>query len=305
MHHCVSVVCVSYNDLPNVERLISSLEKQSYHNFELVIVDNARNTKLEAYLGHLQARSSFDIAYVPSNTNTGYAGGNVTGVKHAKGDLLFVLNSDTRLEKNALELLCKEFTKREKRVMVLVPKIMIRDSEIIHSVGMRRIRETENLYMNIGYLEWDRRQYDEPRRVEAFDGPAFMLRKDLLRHTYLFDPRFFFGNETNDLAERILKLGFEMWTCPSAIVRHEIRGTVSSAKLSEDLNAFIVRNTLVHTWKNMGWKMFWHTFLVGILYRNIFGRLITGYKRRAAITYIKGVAMFIRDLGSFSRPLKE
>lgn len=253
------------------------------------------------YVDRIRAASGFGIKYIASE-NTGYTGGNVTGVRYAAGELLFILNPDTRLNENAIETLCSEFGKRKANVMVLVPKIMIRNSDLINSIGMRRIRSRENLYTNIGYLERDVGQYDQPRQVEAFDGPAFIFRTQLLRYTFLFDPRFFFGSETTDLAERIYKLGFQIWTCPLAVVRHELRGSVTSRKVNEVLSSITVRNALIHTLRNMGWAMFFWTFVVAICYRNILGRLITGYNRRTAFIYLSGVIRFIVDLRLFVRP---
>jgi hypothetical protein len=236
--------------------------------------------------------------YVPS-TNEGYPGGNVTGARFAKGEYVMVLNPDTVLEKDAIEFLVREFASKSNEVMVLVPKILIRQTDMIHSMGMRRIRASENIYTNIGYLERDIGQYDVVRKVEAFDGPAFMFRRRLLQYTYLFDPRFFFGNETVDLAERMAKLGFSAYTCPRAVVRHYLRGSVTSAKQNDKLTTIIVRNSLIHTLRNTDAAMFLRTLIVGMCIRNIFGRLVTGQNRRIALPYLKGVIMFIIQLGTF------
>ena len=136
---------------------------------------------------------------------------------------MFIVNPDTSIAETAIELLVTDFSRRPDNVMVLVPKIMIRQTDLINSIGMKRIRPSENLYTNIGYLEHDKGQFDIPQEVTAFDGSAFMFRKELLHHTYLFDVRFFFGNETVDLAERMSNLGLSAWTCPKAMVRHELR----------------------------------------------------------------------------------
>lgn len=183
--------------------------------------------------------------------------------------------------------------------MVLVPKILIRDSDAINSIGMKRIRPSENLYTNIGYSEHDYGQFDVSQKVQAFDGSAFMFRKDLLDQTYLFDARYFFGNEAVDLAERMAKLGFSAYTCPSAIVRHELCGTVTSSKQNDKIAAIIVRNSLIHTMRNTNRSMFLRTLLIGICFRNILGRLITRHNPRAGVIYLKGLAMFVLQIGEF------
>lgn len=284
----VSVVCVSYNDVHHLKRLLPSLEHQTFRDFELILVDNARNNEVHDYASSLE-RGCF---YVP-NDNEGYSGGNLKGVQHANGNLVLILNPDTIVEENAIENLVKDFATQPRDVMVLVPKIMIRETDLINSVGMRRVRASENLYTNVGYLEHDHGQFDASQRVQAFDGAAFMFRKNLLDHTYLFDPRYFFGNETVDLAERMTKLGFSAFTCPNAIVRHELRGTVTSTKQNDRMTAIIVRNSLIHTLQNTSPSMFLRTLIVGICYRNILGRFVTGKNWKVGILYLRGLGMFV------------
>jgi hypothetical protein len=294
----VSVIVVSYNDLQHLRHLLPSIKCQSFREFELIVVDNARNAAVQKYVSALRGKWSQRVVYVPS-LNEGYPGGNMLGSRYAKGDYVMVLNPDTFLEKRAIEFMVRDFSKKSNQVMVLVPKILIRQTDTINSIGMRRIRPSENIYTNIGYLEHDVGQYDVPQRVEAFDGSAFMFRRRLLRYTYLFDPRFFFGNETVDLAERMRKLGFSAYTCPRAVVRHYLRGTVTSSKENDKLTMIIVRNALIHTLRNTDTIMFFRTLIIGMCIRNIFGRLLMGQNRRIAISYLRGVMMFIIQLGKF------
>lgn len=280
--------------------LFLSLQDQTFQDFEIIVVDNARNENVRRYVESFEARWKQRVVYVP-NDNEGYAGGNVRGVRSGKGDFIFIVNSDTFIAKTAIESLVNDFSRRPDNVMVLVPKIMIRQTDLINSIGMKRIRPSENLYTNIGYLEHDEGQFDVPQEVAAFDGSAFMFRKKLLQHMCLFDVGFFFGNETVDLAERIYNLGFSAWTCPKATVRHELRGTVKSSRENDWLISIIVRNSLIHTMRNTNLSMFMRTLIIGILVRNVFGRLLLSRSNtRLAFLYMRGVAMFLLDLGSFT-----
>jgi hypothetical protein len=294
----VSVLCVSYNDLPHLERLFQSLDEQSFQDFEVIVVDNAQNASVQEFV-EAKARGHRRIVYVP-NANEGYTGGNVVGMKFTKGDYVMITNPDTFLERNAIEILVRDFKRQPKKVMVLVPKILIRQTDIINSIGMKKVRPSENIYTNIGYLEHDAGQFDLPEEVQAFDGSAFMFRKQLLHHTYLFDPRFFFGNETVDLAERMAKIGFVAYTCPQAIVRHHLRATVTSSKQNDRLTAIIVRNSLIHTLRNTDFPMFLRTLILGICFRNILGRIVTGQSPRTGVLYLRGLIMFLTQLGKFT-----
>ena len=262
-------------------------------------MDNARSETVRKYAEELQANGHRRIVYVP-NVNDGYTGGNVTGVKHAKGDYVMITNPDTILEKDTMEKLVRDFSRKPDNVMVLVPKILIRQTDVINSIGMKRIRPTENIYTNIGFMDRDVGQFDAPQKVEAFDGAAFMFRRKLLHSTYLFDPRYFFGNECVDLAERMAKLGFSAYTCPSAVVHHQLRGSFSSSKENDRITVIIIRNSLVHTLHNTDLTMFLRTLIIGICFRNIFGRILTGNNRRLTTVYLRALIMFVTQLGRFS-----
>ena len=64
----------------------------------------------------------------------------------------------------------------------------------------------------------------------------------------------------------------------------------------------IVRNSLIHTLRNTSLTMFLRTLIIGILVRNIFGRIVIGYNPQLAITYLRGVIMFVTELGKFKSP---
>ena len=296
----VTVLAVAYNDTEDVGKFLCSLKTQTYRNTDLVLVDNSKSDLIRDLVVQFKSESRLRNVHYVGNENTGYTGGVMLGAKFARGDLILVCNPDTILERNCIETLVSSFSSQPANVMILAPKVMIRDSDVINSIGMRRMRPNENLYVNIGYLEEDRGQYDLARNLIAFDGAAFMFRSELLKHTYLFDPKFFFGDDTPDLAERVLKLGFQIRSCPSAVIRHEIRGSVANTKLNDELNAILVRNALIHTLRNMGWGMFLRTLIIAIWYRNILRPVIGHHKNwRWSFTYAKGTAKFLLDIGRF------
>src|SRR5208282_932295 len=224
----VSIVTVSHSakSASYLMKLMDTLDQQTFRDFELIVVDNEGSDALKRWLELRQ--NTYAARYVQNISDyKGYPGGISAGVKESRGQLLLILNPDTRLEYTSLATMVKEFNRQPPDIMVLVPKVMIRDSNVINSIGMKRMRFNENIYSNIGWMERDVGQFDRPMLVKAFDGAAFMIKRELLTYTYVFDPRFFFGHDSTDLAERVDKLGFRMTTCPSAVVKHEVRSTVA------------------------------------------------------------------------------
>jgi GT2 family glycosyltransferase len=288
----VSILIVTYRRLDQVRRLIRSLEKQEFKVFSVILVDNARSPELSKHVQRTRTRSRLKIVYVP-NDNTGYTGGNVTGISYSKAELILILNPDTWLESDTLQRLYKHFERSPPNVGVLVPKVMISGTDVIDSVGQRKWKE--NLYVNIGYLEKDQGQYDSPRQVEGFDGAAFMFKRAILERTYLFDPAFFHGQEVVDLAERVRELGYEIWTCPAALVHHTKGGTIEAPQ-REYLRVLLVRNALIHTMRNKGLTSLLRTTIFGFLRMNVYWAL-KEKKYGVAIITLKGIFRFFVDSG--------
>jgi GT2 family glycosyltransferase len=285
----VSIVIVSYNDALLIKKLLASLRNQDYTNYEVVLVDNAGNNDVRAIAEKNAVR------YYASGSNLGYTGGNNLGVVRSKGEVIFVLNPDTKLAPNAVSELVRALMSRGERCMVVVPKVLIKDSNVINSVGMRRFSKRANLYANIGYLEVDHGQFNQPVIVEAFDGAAFLFRRNLLSRTFLFNPTYFGGADSTDLAERVRKLGGVIWTCPSAIVRHEIHATYADDPSGTKVMPIMVRNNLAHTLTNLGPLSL---IMTGLTLTHFSLVRIRRHELHTARLYVTGMTKFVLSLGS-------
>jgi GT2 family glycosyltransferase len=121
-----------------------------------------------------------------------------------------------------------------------------------------------------------------------------MFRRDLLSKTFLFNPIYFGGADSTDLSERVRKQGWEIWTCPSAIVRHEIHGTYANDPLALKVMPVMVRNNLAHTLTNLGIPILLMTGLTLIHFTLV--RIRRGELRTARL-YATGMMTFVLDLG--------
>ena len=95
----VSIVIVSYNTRDLIRDCIFSvIEKTQGVTYEIIVVDN------DSHDGSVEMlRSEFpDVVIVESGGNIGFGKANNKGMSVAKGDYLFLLNSDTVLVNNAV-----------------------------------------------------------------------------------------------------------------------------------------------------------------------------------------------------------
>lgn len=100
----VSVITVNLNGERYLERLLRSLERQTYPSVEILVVDNG-STDGSVRL----VRGLFpEVQVVETGRNLGFTGGNNLGIREARGSLLALLNNDTVVEPTWLAHLVDE-----------------------------------------------------------------------------------------------------------------------------------------------------------------------------------------------------
>ena len=101
----ITVFTATYNRADTLFRAYQSLENQTLHNFEWIIVDDGSTDETEALVKTFNT-GKFKIHYFKQENKGKHFAIN-KGVSVAKGDLFFVLDSDDYLPNNALELVVK------------------------------------------------------------------------------------------------------------------------------------------------------------------------------------------------------
>ncbi|MCD7864667.1 MAG: glycosyltransferase family 2 protein [Clostridiales bacterium] len=104
----VSIIIVNYNTPEMVIDCINSIQTQTKEiSYEIIVVDNgSRDDSLVIFKDKLS-----DIATVINvGENLGFGKANNLGAKYARGDYLFLLNSDTLLVNDAISLLLQFLT---------------------------------------------------------------------------------------------------------------------------------------------------------------------------------------------------
>lgn len=83
----ISVIILVWKDTEHVSACINALQKQTYRDFEIIIVDNGSN-QFDALSQIQKKHSNLSILIERSKNNSGYAAGNNLGVKRACGHWL-------------------------------------------------------------------------------------------------------------------------------------------------------------------------------------------------------------------------
>jgi len=253
----VSIIAVNY-DHPNVTcDFIESLNKITYPNIEVIIIDNKSPHDDPTII-----KQRFPtIIFYESHTNWGFAGGNNQGIMRARGDYVLLLNNDTIVEKDFLEPLVKKM-EEDKSIGAVSPKIRFYyDPDIIQYAGFYPINKYTVRNAAIGYREKDQGQYNRDYETAYAHGAAMMVPMEVIKKVGLMSYIFFLYYEEADWCYRIKKAGYKIAYVHNSLVYH--KESISTGKLSPLKIYYLNRNRIVFMRRNI----FGKDFFIGILYQ--------------------------------------
>lgn len=99
----VSIIMPAYNCEDFIAETIESVEKQTYQNWELIIVNDCSTDKTGDIVETYRKKDQRIILYKNSD-NRGAAYSRNRAIKHAKGEFIAFLDSDDLWKKNKLEI---------------------------------------------------------------------------------------------------------------------------------------------------------------------------------------------------------
>ncbi|MBI2613668.1 MAG: glycosyltransferase [Candidatus Levybacteria bacterium] len=236
----ISIIIVNYKVEKELIDCISSIiNSKPKTSFEIIVADNSENNDLR-----LKLKIFPQVKYVKSKGNIGFGAGNNLGAKSAKGDVLFFLNPDTIIEKNAIDDLFNFINKNSKAGMVAPLLLDLSGnsypnqgsdqydfkSAIVTSSFINRLFPKNPISKKFFHKDWVKKEIEE---FDVVPGTAFMIKKSIFEKSGMYDEKFFLYFEEYDLANRIKKAGFKNYIVPQAKVMHIWE---ASAKKRKDIN---------------------------------------------------------------------
>lgn len=223
MHKKVTVQIVTYNSAGDILQCIDSIDKQTYKNIELIIIDNKSTDNTVDLL-----KSNFPgIQLIENNENLGFCSAHNIGLKRGIGTYHLILNPDVILDSHFIENMVS-FTEKQPQVGLATGKILRMMpngdlSNIIDSTGIL-LPKNRRAY-DRGQGKEDLGQYDKDRQVFGVCGAAAFYRKKMLEEIKIdgeyFDETFFAYKEDVDLSWRARNLGWKSIYVPEAIAYHK------------------------------------------------------------------------------------
>ena len=216
-----SVIVINMNGLQFLEACFSTLGRQTYADFETLLVDNGSTDGSIEFV-----KENFPhVIIMALGRNLGFGGGNNKGILAARGKYIVLLNNDTEVEPNWLAELVHGITS-DPKVGMCASKLVFADNPgIVDSAG----DEIAWFGQTFTYRYYPAEHPDviRPRRCFSACAGAALYRRDVLDEIGLFDeiysPIYY---EDVDLGFRAQLRGHECLYCPSAVVRHKVSATM-------------------------------------------------------------------------------
>ena len=239
----VSVIIPNFNGIAYLDGVLSTLERQTLDNYEVILVDN----------GSTDGSGSFVTANYPwvhlieLPENFGFCRAVNEGIRASSAPYVLLLNNDTEVEPDFLEEMRGAIRRHKNAFSCAARMVQFHDRDRLDDAG--------NFYCALGwsYARGKGRgvhAYEKEERIFAACGGAAIYRRKILDRIGLFDEEHFAYLEDTDIGYRARIYGYENWYAPRAVVYHVGSGTTGS-RYNQFKTRYSSRNNIYLIYKNM------------------------------------------------------
>ena len=239
MNSLISIIIVNYNVRDYLDNCLNSIYKSKLiKNIEIIVVDNDSSDNS----AQMVIEKHPNINLIQNKTNFGFSKAVNQGIKISSGKYLLLLNPDTVLEKNTLNILIN-YMENNKSVGMCGPKILNSDGTLQLSckrsfptpiVAFPKLIGLDKLFpknkwvgrYNLTYLD-----ENQCHSVDAISGSFMFIRKQILNEVGFLDEEFFMFGEDLDLCFRIKKYNYQIHYVPTTQIIHFKGESVKSVPL--------------------------------------------------------------------------
>ncbi len=253
----LSIIIVSYNTASLTKQTIESVEnsllKDSFlkDHYEIIVVDNQSQDQSVAVLKKLQAKKRFPLKIILAKENLGFGRANNLGFKSATGQEILFLNSDTIVQKGALEklLITAEKLKEKKSPIGLVAAQLLNQDGSPQPQG-GDLPNLFSLFTTMFFLDdipflgkllpsvqhtGKRFNSREIKRKTVLKkgwvaGTACLIDRELFAQIEGFDPQIFLYGEDQELCYRLRQEGCQHYIATESLIKHLGSASSSSAR---------------------------------------------------------------------------
>jgi GT2 family glycosyltransferase len=222
----VSIILVTWNSARFLPRCLDSLSKQTFQDFEIVLVDNGSNDATLALLRDHQPRMALQVREL--GVNRGFSVANNLGANLARSRWLALLNTDAFPEPLWLENMITTAENHpqfnffaSRQLQENKPSLLDGAGDVYHVSGLAWRR----------FAGWPADQFgSEAKEVFSPCAAAGLYSRQAFLSVGGFDEDFFSYQEDVDLAFRLRLQGFRCLYVSTAVVHHVGSGILDSQR---------------------------------------------------------------------------
>ncbi len=249
----VSVIIVNWNRCDLLRSCLCSLSRQSFRDFEVILVDNGSTDGSREMAKSFLANSRYEARLIVNSQNRGFCAANNQGIAAARGEFVALLNNDAEADPNWIAALAGVFQGRPDVGMAASKIVVYEDPRRIDKAGHVIYPDGQNRGRGTGAL--DLGQFDALEEALWPDGCAAMYRRRMLDQIGGFDEDFFAYGDDAELGLRARIAGWKCLYVPDAVVRHH-RGSTFGLGSARRL-MLIERNRVLLAAKLFPWSLLW------------------------------------------------
>ncbi|MGG1514071.1 glycosyltransferase family 2 protein [Paenibacillus oryzisoli] len=229
----LSILIVNYNTCElTLKALRSVFASKSSFTFEVILIDNASmdNSVLKIFAEYPY------VHLIVNNENVGFARANNQGMEVARGRYVLLLNSDTEIQPDTLEIM---LTLMENRPEIGASgcKVVLPDGSLdkackrgfpspsasfYYFFGLSKLFPKVKVFnqYQLGYLN-----SDEEYPVDCLVGAFMLVRSTTIQRVGMLDEQFFMYGDDIDWCYRIKEAGLINYYYPRTMILHHKRAS--------------------------------------------------------------------------------
>lgn len=210
----VSCIVVTYNSQTYIESCLKALQKVSYPQLEIIVVDNNSSDKTVT----LTKKFSSHVKVFKKTTNDGYAGGHNFGIQKAQGKYVFLLNPDTMVTPDFLKPLVNVLEK-DTQVAAVQPLVYLTDQPNVINLSGKVTH-----YLGFDWLrDYQSTKVRPSGEIVSFSGSGILLRKTAVEEIGGLDESYFMYYEDGDLGWRLRLAKYKLWFSAESVIYHDYK----------------------------------------------------------------------------------
>lgn len=248
----IGIVTVLYNSAPVLKDFFFSLEKQTYNNFILYVIDNASKDNSLEEATKLSKEVSFKCVILSQSENYGVAKGNNIGIQAAlkdSCDYVLLSNNDVVLEKDSIDLLFKGV--QQNHATMVVPKIYYWQTDKILWAAGGYFNLMDCSSRHFGARMKDSIEYNMVKKIDYAPTCFMLIRSDVFERVGLMDETFFVYYDDSDFVWRAVIKGQEkLYYIPNSVIWHKESFSTGGDRSDFSIR-FLARNRILFAKKHL------------------------------------------------------